>query len=114
MTELDAPLYRWIRDLSRGVSESPERERFADAANAVESALAEGAWLLGRQFTVTDVVCVSVLAGANSRDLLAEWPGCALTSSVARRARRTPARLRSGTVRAAEAASEQGAALLER
>jgi glutathione S-transferase len=75
MTELDAPLYRWIRDLSQGASESPERERFTDAANAVESALAEGEWLLGRQFTVADVICASVLAGANSRDLLRDWPG---------------------------------------
>jgi glutathione S-transferase len=59
MTELDAPLYRWIRDLSRGASESPERDRFADAANALESALGEGEWLLGRQFTVADVICAS-------------------------------------------------------
>jgi glutathione S-transferase len=75
MTELDGPLYRWIRDLARGASESPEWERFADAANAVESALGEGEWLLGRQFSVTDVMCASVLAGAYSRDLLSEWPG---------------------------------------
>ena len=75
MTELDGPLYRWIRDLSRGASESPERERFADAANALESALSGGEWLLGGQFTVSDVICVSVLAGASSRDLLLEWRG---------------------------------------
>ena len=75
MAELDGPLYRWIRDLGRGASESPERERFADAANAVESALGDGEWLLGRQFTVSDVICASVLAGAYSRDLLPEWPG---------------------------------------
>ena len=74
MTELEAPLFRWIRDLSQGTTESPERERFADAATAVESALGGSEWLLGRQFTVADVICASVLAGANSRDLLREWP----------------------------------------
>ena len=45
-----------------------------DAATAVESALGASAWLLGRQFTVADVICASVLAGANSRGLLREWP----------------------------------------
>jgi glutathione S-transferase len=75
MTELEAPLFRWIRDLSQCTTESPERERFADAATAVESALGGSEWLLGHQFTVADVICASVLAGANSRDLLREWPG---------------------------------------
>jgi glutathione S-transferase len=74
MTELEAPMYRWIRDQSQGTTESPERERFADAAAAIESALVGGDWLLGRRFTVADVICASVLAGANSRDLLREWP----------------------------------------
>lgn len=75
IAELDGPLYRWIRDVSRGASDSPERERFVDAANAVEAALGEREWLLGRQFTVADVICASVLAGAKSRDLLRDWPG---------------------------------------
>ena len=100
-TELEAPLFRWLRDLSQGATESPERGRFVDAAMAVESALGASAWLLGRQFTVADVICASVLAGANSRGLLREWPVCAPTSSAAKRARHTLAQPRSGTVRAA-------------
>jgi glutathione S-transferase len=75
MTELEAPLFRWIRALREGISESPERDRFAEGVTALDAALGGGEWLLGRQFTVADVICASVLAGANSRDLLAAWSG---------------------------------------
>jgi glutathione S-transferase len=83
MTELEGPLFRWIaalREASGGSSESeaadgsPERERFAQAAAAVQSALGKREWLLGR-FSVADVTCASVLAGAHSRGLLDEWRG---------------------------------------
>jgi glutathione S-transferase len=77
MIELDAPLRRWIRDLSRGASDSRTPRTRSSRR------WAKGEWLLGRQFTATDVICASVLAGANSRDLLPEWPGMRL-----RRARR--------------------------
>ena len=73
MTELEAPLFRWIRELGEGTTDSTTRDRFAQAATALESALGEREWLLDR-FTVADVICASVLAGAQSRDLLAEWP----------------------------------------
>jgi glutathione S-transferase len=75
MTELEAPLYRWLREAADGVAESPARERFADAAAAIETALSGGDWLLGERFTVADVVCVSVLGSAHTRGLLGEWPG---------------------------------------
>jgi glutathione S-transferase len=75
MTELEAPLFRWIREAADGESEPPSRERFAQAATALESALAGHEWLLGDGFTVADVLCASVLGGAHSRDLLGDWPG---------------------------------------
>jgi glutathione S-transferase len=74
MTELEGPLFRWIGELGAGVAASPARDRFAQAATALESALGEHQWLLGDQFTVADVICASVLAGAQSRDLLGDWP----------------------------------------
>ena len=75
MTELEGPLFRWIRELAEGTTDSPARDRFAQAASAVESALGEHEWLLEDHFTVADVICASVLAGAHSRELLPEWPG---------------------------------------
>ncbi|HEX3976900.1 MAG TPA: glutathione S-transferase family protein [Solirubrobacteraceae bacterium] len=75
MTELEGPLFRWIRELGDASTDSPARQRFADAATALEAALEEGDWLLGAQFTVADVLCASVLSGAHSRQLLADWPG---------------------------------------
>lgn len=74
MTELEAPLFRWIRGLGEGMTDSPERDRFAQGATALQVALGEHDWLLGAQFTVADVICASVLQGAHSRGLLAEWP----------------------------------------
>jgi glutathione S-transferase len=74
MTELEAPLFRWIREMSEGITESPARDRFTQAATALEAALGERDWLLGDQLTVADVICASVLEGAHSRDLLRDWP----------------------------------------
>jgi len=72
MSELEAPLYRWVREDS---ADSPSRERFAQAAAALEMALEGRDWLLGDRFTVADVICASVLGSAHSRGLLGEWPG---------------------------------------
>jgi glutathione S-transferase len=74
MTELEAPLFRWIRELGEGTTESPARDRFTQAATALESELGQRDWLLEGQFTVADVICASVLGGAQARGLLAEWP----------------------------------------
>ena len=35
MTELEAPLFRWIREVARGPADTPSRERFAQAAAAL-------------------------------------------------------------------------------
>jgi glutathione S-transferase len=75
VAELEAPLFRWIRELGEGTTESMARDRFTQAAAAVESALDGRDWLLGAQFTVADVMCASVLQAANSREILRPWPG---------------------------------------
>ncbi len=74
MTELEGPLFRWIGELAEGVTASAAQDRFAHAATALDSALDVRQWLLDGQFTVADVICASVLAGAHSRELLAGWP----------------------------------------
>ena len=74
VAELEAPLFRWIRELSEGTTESAARDRFMQAAAAMESALDGQDWLLGARFTVADVMCASVLQGANARELLRPWP----------------------------------------
>jgi glutathione S-transferase len=73
MTELEAPLFRWIGELGEGTTESPARDRFTQAATALESQLGDRDWLLAG-FSVADVICASVLGGAHARGLLAEWP----------------------------------------
>jgi glutathione S-transferase len=75
VTELEAPLFRWIRELGDGITDSPARERFTQAAGAMQTELAERDWLVGDRFSVADVMCASVLQGANSRELLRPWPG---------------------------------------
>jgi glutathione S-transferase len=74
VAELEAPLFRWIRELGEGTTQSLSRDRFMAAASAMESALDARDWLLGATFTVADVMCASVLQGANSRELLRPWP----------------------------------------
>ena len=73
MAELEAPLFRWIRELGEGTTESAAHDRFAQAAGTIESAVDEHDWLLDSRFTVADVMCASVLQGANSRELLKPW-----------------------------------------
>ncbi len=74
MTELEAALSLWIRELAERPAETRARERFAEAAEAFQTALDGRKWLVGDRFTVADVMCASVLGGAESRGLLTEWP----------------------------------------
>jgi glutathione S-transferase len=74
MTELEAPLYRWIGDIRDGATDSAAAVRFREAAEVIAAALDGKTWLLGDQFTVADIVCVGVLGSAASRDLLEPWP----------------------------------------
>jgi glutathione S-transferase len=75
MTELETPLYRFIRDAAEHSTDDAARERFAQAAKAIETALDGRDWLVADRFGVADVVCASVLGSAHSRGLLSEWPG---------------------------------------
>jgi glutathione S-transferase len=74
MTELEAPLFRWIREAAENLADPPSRERFAQAAAALQTALDGRDWLVGDRFSVADVMCASVLGGAHSRGLLTDWP----------------------------------------
>ena len=75
VAELEGPLFRWIGALGDDTTESLARDRFTQAAVALQSALDGGDWLLDAQFTVADVMCASVLHGADSREMLRPWPG---------------------------------------
>jgi glutathione S-transferase len=74
MTELEATLYRSMREPPETLPESREFRRFTDAATAFSDALGEGPWILGAQFTLADIVCVGVLGSGDSRGLLEPWP----------------------------------------
>ncbi|MFZ0976881.1 MAG: glutathione S-transferase family protein [Solirubrobacteraceae bacterium] len=75
VSELEGPLFRWIRDLGEGVVDSPAHDRFTDAAGTMQAALVARDWLVDDRFSVADVMCASVLQGANARELLQPWPG---------------------------------------
>jgi glutathione S-transferase len=95
VSELEAPLFRWIRELGEGVMNSPAHDRFAEAAVAMQSVLAERDWLVDGCFSVADVMCASVLQGANARALLGSWP--ALEAYV-HRAEARPAYIRAAAI----------------
>jgi glutathione S-transferase len=95
MTELEAPLYRWVRETDEEQAESPARERFADAAVAIEAALDGRDWLLGGRFTVADVICASVLGSGYTRGVLGAWPGLV---AYVERSRARPAFLEAATI----------------
>src|ERR1700727_2820645 len=46
VAELEGPLFRWIRAIGEGTTESLARDRFTQAAAALESALSGRDWLL--------------------------------------------------------------------
>jgi len=95
VAELEGPLFRWLGELRDGTAESPARDRFADAATALESALSPDEWLIADRFGVADVMCASVLQGAGARELLGPWP--ALEAYV-RRGEARPAYARAAAI----------------
>ena len=95
VAELEGPLFRWIRELDEGTTDSPARDRFTQAAAAIESALHTRDWLVDAQFTVADVMCASVLQGANSREMLRPWPGL---EDYVRRSESRPAYVRAAAI----------------
>ena len=95
VSELEGPLFRWIGELGEGMTESPARARFAAAAVAVQSALGQRDWLVDDRFSVADVMCGSVLQGANARELLRPWPGL---EAYVRRGEARPAYARAAAI----------------
>jgi glutathione S-transferase len=95
VSELEAPLFRWMGERNEGITESPAHARFAAAAVAVQSALAQRDWLVEDRFSVADVMCASVLEGANARDLLRPWPG---VEAYVRRGEARPAYARAAAI----------------
>jgi glutathione S-transferase len=75
VNELEGPLFRWRQEMRDNPSDTPSRERFAHAATAAEDAIGAGPWLLGDNLTVADIMCLSILSGAHSYELLTDWPG---------------------------------------
>jgi glutathione S-transferase len=106
MTELEAPLFRWIGELNDGVTESPAGNRFNQAAGALQAELGERDWLLGETFTVGDVICASVLEGATRQTCWLTGPGSGPMWSAVRRAPPTRGRKRSGVNSAASRAEQ--------
>ena len=74
MTELEASLYRFMRNPADDAAESRDARDFANAADAFANALGEGPWILGDRFTVADIVCIGVLGSGSHRGLLEPWP----------------------------------------
>jgi glutathione S-transferase len=95
VSELEAPLFRWIRELGDGLTDSPAHTRFTAAAVALESALAGREWLVDDRFSVADVMCASVLGGAHTRGLLQPWPGL---EAYVRRGESRPAYTRAAAI----------------
>ena len=95
VSELEGPLFRWIRELGDGVVDSPAHDRFAEAAAAMQSVLAERDWLVDDRFSVADVMCASVLQGANTRGLLEPWPA---VEAYVQRAEARPAYARAAAI----------------
>jgi glutathione S-transferase len=95
VSELEGPLFRWIGALGEGVADCPAQARFAAAAVAMQSALAQRDWLVEDRFSVADVMCASVLEGAHTRELLGPWPGL---EAYVRRSEARPAYARAAAI----------------
>jgi len=76
MTELEGPLFRWLAERRDSAAEATtSQERFTAACGALEAALEGRQWLVDGRFTAADLMCASLLSGADSRGLLEPWPG---------------------------------------
>jgi glutathione S-transferase len=95
VSELEGPLFRWIRALGEGIIDSPAHDRFAEAAVAMQSALAARDWLVDDHFSVAGVMWASVLQGAGTRGLLGPWPGL---DAYVRRGEARPAYARAAAI----------------
>jgi glutathione S-transferase len=74
MAELEASLYRSMREPRETAAENPDARHFERSAAAFAAALGAHRWIVDERFTIADIVCVGVLGSANGRGLLEPWP----------------------------------------
>ena len=72
MTELEPPIFQWMRARREDTDQAESAERYHAAAAVLEAVLADRDWLLG-PFSVADVICASV-AGITHRAELTDKP----------------------------------------
>jgi glutathione S-transferase len=72
MTELEPPIFQWMRARREGTDQTEPSERYHAAAAVLDTALADRDWLLGA-FGVADVICAGV-AGITHRAELTQEP----------------------------------------
>ncbi len=93
MTELEPPIFRWMRARREEANETEPSERYLAAAAVLDAALADRDWLLG-PFSVADVICAGV-AGITHRAELTHEPG--RVRAYVERARSRPANQRAAS-----------------
>lgn len=72
MTELEPPIFQWMRARREDADQAEPSERYQAAAAVLDTALADRDWLLG-PFGVADVICAGV-AGITHRAELTDEP----------------------------------------
>jgi glutathione S-transferase len=93
MTELEPPIFQWMRARREEADQTEPSERYHAAAAVLDAALADREWLLGR-FSVADVICAGV-AGITHRAELTYEP--ARVRAYVERARSRPANQRAAS-----------------
>jgi glutathione S-transferase len=102
VSELEGPVFRWIRELGEGVTDSPARDRFAEAADAIQSVIADRDWLIDDRFSVADVSARASFREPTREACSNRGQDSRPTCSAVRHARRTHGRLRSRIAPAAD------------
>jgi glutathione S-transferase len=94
MTELEPPLFQWMRLLREGRDTHEPEKRYADAVAVLDAALADRAWLLG-EFSVADIICAGV-ANVSFRAELTDGPRN--VREYVERAKARPANMRAASI----------------
>lgn len=82
VAELEKVAFPWNRARRSGGDEAEVAEKFAPVGDGMRGALAEGPWIAGEDFSVADILLVSILRGTVDLGLLE--PGDPLTEYVER------------------------------
>jgi glutathione S-transferase len=93
MTELEPPVFQWMRARRGEADQTEPSERYHAAAAVLDAALADRDWLLG-PFSVADVICAGV-AGITRRAELTDEPE--RVRAYVERARARPANQRAAS-----------------